>query len=351
MRCGAGDRMGMTRARVPVPRGPRGAHCVARLGLEIGFHQLLLHLIVLVVRVQLRVELLLRERLGPGRLGTAPALAAAPTCSATLCARAPAAASLAHHLGNHLFAVAAVAIAAITVTAAVAVVASGRTTLVGDGATAATRSAVDSRGDGDPAREHHAAGGSRTGAAHELDLQRLPVELHSIVRLDGLHGILSASEDHLRRALGAALLVKVDAGLLDGPDLLEELLDVLVGDVEVQVGDDELGAAGGALGHAALICASRRRAAAPPASLVHVVLPAVIVKRGRHGPAAGGPAAGLGDHLGAHAWCFPRPAIVVASASSGLRGVAAAAAVPVVLGGGAGGARIFRSRRCLDHVV
>ena len=72
----------------------------------------------------------------------------------------------------------------------------------------------DAAGERDPARR----------AADELDAQRAPVELHAVVGLDGLHGVLAAREDHLGGALAAAVLVKVQTRLLHRADLREEFL-------------------------------------------------------------------------------------------------------------------------------
>jgi len=77
-------------------------------------------------------------------------------------------------------------------------------------------------GDGDAGGEGHAARCS----ADEFNLERAPVELDAVVRLDGLDGVAFVGEDNLRGALGPAVLVEVEAGLLHLADLREQLLRV-----------------------------------------------------------------------------------------------------------------------------
>ena len=69
-----------------------------------------------------------------------------------------------------------------------------------------------------------------------------------------LEGIRSAVEDDLCCAERPAAPVVVHRGRLELAELGEQLLDVGVGDAEVQVGDDELGGA----------AAAGRDAAGPP---------------------------------------------------------------------------------------
>mmetsp|Transcript_2643 Transcript_2643/g.10467 ORF Transcript_2643/g.10467 Transcript_2643/m.10467 type:complete len:280 (-) Transcript_2643:35-874(-) len=232
------------------------------------------------VRVELRVELRLRERLrlrrrllGSPLLLLLRALRARALRALRLGLGRPRAR---HHLDDHLLAAAGAARAA-----------------------AAHARDRDAAGERDPPRR----------AADELDAQRAPVELHAVVRLDGLHGVLAAREDHLGGALAAAILVKVQTRLLHLADLREEFLDVLVGDVGVQVGDDQL-----------------RGAARGAGALELVVSPRVDRHSARLGAAPR-----LGDHFGLDA------SDLLAGGGLALGpglGLLLAAAAPLLLGGG-----------------
>mmetsp|Transcript_11605 Transcript_11605/g.54004 ORF Transcript_11605/g.54004 Transcript_11605/m.54004 type:complete len:234 (-) Transcript_11605:710-1411(-) len=149
--------------RVELLRGQRGLLLGAGLGLGLG--------------LTLRTRTLGRTRLGLG----AALLGAGPG----------------DHLGHHLASAAAAAVE-------------------GDGAP------PPRGGDGDAGGEGHAARCS----ADEFNLERAPVELDAVVRLDGLDGVAFVGEDNLRGALGPAVLVEVEAGLLHLADLREQLLRV-----------------------------------------------------------------------------------------------------------------------------
>mmetsp|Transcript_9878 Transcript_9878/g.39987 ORF Transcript_9878/g.39987 Transcript_9878/m.39987 type:complete len:213 (-) Transcript_9878:673-1311(-) len=160
------------------------------------------------VRVELRVELLRRHRGLLRLLGAGLTLTLALPRGALGSSRVGLGAALlgagpGHHLGHHL---------------ASAAAAGG---VEGDCAPAPRWGDGDSRGEGDAAA---------ITAAHELNLQRAAVELDAVVGLDGLDGVAPFREDDLGGALGSAVLVEVEAGLLHPTDLREQLLRVASGE-------------------------------------------------------------------------------------------------------------------------
>merc|ERR1719229_1781759 len=92
----------------------------------------------------------------------------------------------------------------------------------------------------DPSERGGCRGAVQLGGG-DLDLHGSPVERDSVVLLHGLEGVRSPVENDLCCAERPSAPVVVDRRSFQLAELGEELLDVRVGDAEVEVGDDELG--------------------------------------------------------------------------------------------------------------
>merc|ERR550539_1735679 len=109
--------------------------------------------------------------------------------------------------------------------------------------------------------------GLHTGPSH-LDPHGSSIQGNSVVLLQSFHGVASSVKRDLSGAETPSTPVVVNIGQLEAAELSEKLVDIRVGDTEVQVGDNEL-AGGGETAPTGPHASATSSAAGP----VHVVVP------------------------------------------------------------------------------
>merc|ERR550539_2360692 len=110
--------------------------------------------------------------------------------------------------------------------------------------------------------------GLHTGPRH-LDPHGSSVQGNSVVLLQSFHGVASSVESDLGGSETPPAPVVVNIGQLEAAELSEELVDIRVGDTEVQVGDNQLPGGGES-------ASTGPHASSSPTGAVHVMVPLAV---------------------------------------------------------------------------